>query len=81
MYVYIFRERERGEKMFPKVGLLEETKEGEKEENNDRVNNTEIYHICVGTRHNDTMKYTKNCGTIHTRGERVRKGNRGNLTD
>jgi hypothetical protein len=29
------------------VGLLEETKEGKKEEKNDRVKNKEIHHICV----------------------------------
>jgi hypothetical protein len=36
--------------MFPKVGQLEETKRGEKEGKNDRLNNYEIFHICVGTR-------------------------------
>jgi hypothetical protein len=41
--------------MFPKVGVLEEIKRGGKEENKDRVNNNEIYHFCVGTRHN-TLK-------------------------
>jgi hypothetical protein len=40
--------------MFPKVGLLEETKGGGKEEENNRVNNTEIHHSCVGTRHKET---------------------------
>jgi hypothetical protein len=38
--------------MFPIVGLLEETKRGEKEDN-DRVNNTETLHICVGTKYNN----------------------------
>jgi hypothetical protein len=39
--------------MFPKVGLLEETKVVE-EEKNDRVNNNETHYICVGTRYNET---------------------------
>jgi hypothetical protein len=38
--------------MFPKVGLLEETKERGKEEENDRVNNIETHCIYVGMRHN-----------------------------
>jgi hypothetical protein len=38
--------------LFPKVGLLEETKRGGKEEKNDRVNKNEVHQICVGTRHN-----------------------------
>jgi hypothetical protein len=40
--------------MFPKVVLLEGTKGGGKEEKNNRVHYNEIYHICVGTRHNET---------------------------
>jgi hypothetical protein len=40
--------------IFPKVGLLEETKGERKEERNDRVYNNEICHICAGTRHNET---------------------------
>jgi hypothetical protein len=48
--------------MFPKVGLLEEMKGGWKEEKNDSVNNNEIHHICVGTRHSE------NCWTIQGRG-------------
>jgi hypothetical protein len=44
--------------IFPKVGLWEETKGGGKEEKNDRVNNNEIYHICIGTRH---KKHTEKC--------------------
>jgi hypothetical protein len=55
------REREIGrgskrerEHMFPKVGLLEETRGGGKEEKNDRVNYRETHPICVGTRHNKT---------------------------
>jgi hypothetical protein len=40
--------------MYPKVGLLEETKGGGKEEKNDRMNNNEIHHTCVGTRHKET---------------------------
>jgi hypothetical protein len=36
------------------VALLEEMKRARKEEKNDRVNNIEIHHICVGTRHNET---------------------------
>jgi hypothetical protein len=43
IYMYI-------QNMFPKVGLLQETKGGGKEEEND----IEIYHICVGTRHKET---------------------------
>jgi hypothetical protein len=42
------------ENMFPKVGLLEETKRGGKEEKDDRVNNNEMHNICVGTRHSKT---------------------------
>jgi hypothetical protein len=38
--------------MYPKVLLVEETKGGGKE--GKIVNNNEIYHICVGTRHNET---------------------------
>jgi hypothetical protein len=38
--------------MYPKVGLLEETKEEGKEEK--IVNNNEIHHICIGTKHNET---------------------------
>jgi hypothetical protein len=34
--------------------LLEETKGRGKEEKNERVYNTEIYHIYVGTRYNKT---------------------------
>jgi hypothetical protein len=40
--------------MLPVVGLLEEAKEGGTEEENDRVNNIEIHHNCVGTRHKQT---------------------------
>jgi hypothetical protein len=42
--------------IFPIVGLLEETRGGEKEEENDRVTNSETHHVCVGTRHNKTLK-------------------------
>jgi hypothetical protein len=35
-----------------KLGLLEKTKEGGKEQKNGRVNNNEKHHICEGTRHN-----------------------------
>jgi hypothetical protein len=38
--------------MFSVVRLLEETKGGGKEEKDKMVNNIEIHHICVGTRHN-----------------------------
>jgi hypothetical protein len=37
--------------IFQKVGLLEKTKEGGKEEKDNRVNNNEAHHICVGARH------------------------------
>jgi hypothetical protein len=37
--------------MYPKVGLVEETKGGGKEEK--IVENNEIHHICVGTRHKE----------------------------
>jgi hypothetical protein len=37
--------------IFPKVGLLEETKGGEKEGNNDRVNSDETPHICLKETH------------------------------
>jgi hypothetical protein len=40
-------------KQFPKVALLEKTKEGRKEERM-RVNNNEIHHISDRTRHNET---------------------------
>jgi hypothetical protein len=40
--------------MYPKVGLVEETKGGGKE--GKIVNNNEIHHICLGTRHNETLK-------------------------
>jgi hypothetical protein len=40
--------------MYPKVGLLEETEGGEKEEKNDRVSSNEIHHMCTGKRHNET---------------------------
>jgi hypothetical protein len=56
--------------MFPKVGILEETNGGRKEEKNDRVNNNEIHHICVGT---VQTKHDENCGSIQSREERVRK--------
>jgi hypothetical protein len=36
--------------MYPKVGLVEETKEEEEKERK-IANNNEIYHICVGTSH------------------------------
>jgi hypothetical protein len=39
--------------MFLKVVLLEQTKERGKEEQNDKVNNIEIHHFCVGTRQNE----------------------------
>jgi hypothetical protein len=45
MYKYV-------QNKFPKAGLLEEPKGGGKEWQ--RVNNIEINHICVGTRHNKT---------------------------
>jgi hypothetical protein len=35
------------------VGLFEETRRGGKEEENDRVNNTEIHNIYVVVRHNE----------------------------
>jgi hypothetical protein len=35
--------------MFPKVGLLEETRGGGKEEMINRVGNIEIHHMCIGT--------------------------------
>jgi hypothetical protein len=38
--------------MFPKVGVLEETKERGKEKKNDRVNNNKTHHVGVGTNHN-----------------------------
>jgi hypothetical protein len=38
--------------MYPKVGLIVETKGGGKEIK--IVNNNEIHHICVGTRHKET---------------------------
>jgi hypothetical protein len=38
--------------MYPKVGLVEETKGGRKEGN--AVNNNVIDHICVGIRQNKT---------------------------
>jgi hypothetical protein len=41
--------------IFPKVGLLEETKGGRKEGSNVRKND-EIHHICVRTRHKETLK-------------------------
>jgi hypothetical protein len=47
--------------MFPKVGLLVETKRGRKEWY--RVSNIETHHICVGTRHNEThWKLLNNTG-------------------
>jgi hypothetical protein len=59
--------------MFPKVGLLEETKGGGKEEWW-RVNNNEIHHIYVGTRHNET----ENCWTIQGKGRKgLRKSSGG----
>jgi hypothetical protein len=39
--------------MYSKVGLVEDTK-GEGKEEKKIVNNNEIHHICVGTRHNKT---------------------------
>jgi hypothetical protein len=39
--------------MYPKVGLVEETKEGGKKERK-IVKNNETHHICVGPRHNET---------------------------
>jgi hypothetical protein len=59
--------------MFPKVGLLEETKGGGKEEENNRVNNTEIHHSCVGTRHKETLKTVEQYRVR----ERVRKSGGG----
>jgi hypothetical protein len=53
--------------IFPKVGLLKETKEGGKEKKNDRVNNNETYHICV------RMRHTKHTETI----EQYRVGRKG----
>jgi hypothetical protein len=35
--------------MHPKVGLVEETKEGK------TVGNNEMHHICVGARHKETQ--------------------------
>jgi hypothetical protein len=47
--------------MLPKVGQLEETKGGGNEGKNDKkMNNKEIYHICV---EQDTTKHTENCQT------------------
>jgi hypothetical protein len=40
--------------MYPKMGLVEETKGGGKEGKKD-TNNNEIHHICVGTRHKATL--------------------------
>jgi hypothetical protein len=42
--------------MFPKVGLLQETKGGGKEKWQ-RINNNKINHICVGTRHKKTAEW------------------------
>jgi hypothetical protein len=39
--------------MLPIVGLLEENRGGEKEEEKERMNNAEIHHIFVGTRHHE----------------------------
>jgi hypothetical protein len=57
--------------MFPKVGLLEEMKGGWKEEKNDSVNNNEIHHICVGTRHTETLLKTINQHRMGEQGEEV----------
>jgi hypothetical protein len=38
--------------MYPKVGLVEETKKGGVERRKD--NNNEVCHLCVGARHNET---------------------------
>jgi hypothetical protein len=39
--------------MDTKMGLVEKTKRGEKEGKKDMANN-EKYHVCAGTRHNET---------------------------
>jgi hypothetical protein len=62
IYVYIF----------PNMRLLEETKEGGKEGKNDRVNDTEIHCICVGTRQQNILKTVEQC-----KGKSVRRSNRG----
>jgi hypothetical protein len=51
------RERREGESenIFSTAGLFKETKGGGKGEENDRVNNTEIHHINVGTIHKETQ--------------------------
>jgi hypothetical protein len=46
-YTHIFIQN-----MYPKVGLVEETKGGGKEEN--KANNNEVHHICVGIKHKGT---------------------------
>jgi hypothetical protein len=39
--------------MYPKAGLVEETKGGRKE-GRTIVNNNEVHYICVGSRHKET---------------------------
>jgi hypothetical protein len=60
--------------IFAKVGLLEQTKEGGEEENNDRKW-TILKNISV--KEQDTMKHTENGWTIQGRGERIKNINRG----
>jgi hypothetical protein len=55
-------------KMFPKVGLLRGDLGRRKRKKNDRVNNTEMYHICAGTRYNERHENCKQGW-----GERIRK--------
>jgi hypothetical protein len=55
--------------IFSKLELLKETKGGGKEEENDRVKNIEIYHLCVGTREKTMLK------TIEQRRKRLKKCN------
>jgi hypothetical protein len=54
--------------------LVEKTRGGGKEGNKD-IN--EVHHICVGTRHKETLKTVKQ----HRIGKRVRKSSGGGYTD
>jgi hypothetical protein len=45
--------------MHPKVGLVEETKREGKEGKKKIENNNEVHHICVRTRHKETLKTIK----------------------
>jgi hypothetical protein len=42
-------------RMYPNVRLVEEVKRGGKKERK-TVNNNEVHHICVGTRHKETRR-------------------------